>query len=194
MTGPEWPAGFERTPAAERVPNRRFGASLAETSEDLASEMGRLDPDEWRVSTGSGGAHTRSNGLPKHSANPDDPSAVVRWSKDGEQFAVACDRYTRLRDNLRAVYLWVRETRLRGDRPVVTGESEFAAARLPSGDADHVAEPPAHAVLDVSPEAGDDAIRAAYREKLKEAHPDHGGSSEAFRRVRDARDELLNDG
>ena len=47
------------------------------------------------------------------------------------------------------------------------------------------------AVLGVGPSAGADEIRAAYRSAAKRAHPDMGGSSEAFQRVRTAADILL---
>lgn len=41
-------------------------------------------------------------------------------------------------------------------------------------------------VLDVAPDADEAAIRRAYRRRVKEAHPDQGGSIEEFRAVRDA--------
>ena len=47
------------------------------------------------------------------------------------------------------------------------------------------------AILGVGPGAGADEIHAAYRSAAKRAHPDRGGSSEAFRRVRTAADVLL---
>ena len=47
------------------------------------------------------------------------------------------------------------------------------------------------AVLGVGPGAGADEIRSAYRNAAKRAHPDMGGSSEAFQRVRTAADVLL---
>ena len=49
------------------------------------------------------------------------------------------------------------------------------------------------AVLGVGPGAGADEIRAAYRSAAKRAHPDMGGSSAAFQRVRTAADSLLAD-
>jgi hypothetical protein len=42
--------------------------------------------------------------------------------------------------------------------------------------------------LGLSPGADADAVRSAYRRKIKEAHPDHGGDQEEFRRVREAYD------
>lgn len=182
----DWPAGFARTAASDREPNRNFQATLGQTTSDLETELDRLDPDSWRVSIGN--RHTKSNGLPLHNANPDDPGFVLRWTKDGEQFAVACDAYSRLRDNIRSVYLWVHETRMRGQRPVVTGDSEFAAARLPPADAEVVVagRQPAHDVLGVAPDASSSEIRRAYRERLKECHPDQGGSHEAFQELQEA--------
>jgi len=40
--------------------------------------------------------------------------------------------------------------------------------------------------LDLSPAASTDEVRDAYRERVMEVHPDHGGDEEAFREVRDA--------
>lgn len=40
--------------------------------------------------------------------------------------------------------------------------------------------------LGLSPSASDEAVRAAYRERIKSAHPDHGGDEETFRRIREA--------
>lgn len=189
----DWPTGFDRTPAAERTKNRSFEASIADTTSDIETEMDRLDPDSWRAEIGN--QHTKSNGLPLHNANPDDPGFILRWQKDGEQFAVACDDSPRLRDNLRTVYLWIHETRMRSQRPIETGESEFAAARLPSGNGDAVAaEPPAHAILGVDPDASDAEVKAAYRKRVQETHPDkESGSREAFERVRDAKEAMLDE-
>ena len=44
----------------------------------------------------------------------------------------------------------------------------------------------AYAVLGVPIDADESEIRAAYREKVKSAHPDRGGSREAFAEVRQA--------
>ena len=79
------------------------------------------------------------------------------------------------------------------DRPVVTGQDEFATARLPSGDEDDVvaADPPPHEVLGIQPDAPDDVVKAAARAMTKETHPDAGGASEAFQRVKRAEEAML---
>jgi curved DNA-binding protein CbpA len=48
-----------------------------------------------------------------------------------------------------------------------------------------------HAILGVEPGASTEEVTAAAREKIKTAHPDRGGSTEAFQRVKEARDRLL---
>lgn len=194
MSGIDWPVGWDRTPPAERERNHSFQATLADTTKAIVAEMRRMDVDDWRASTGSGGAYTKSNGLPKHNANPNDPGFVLRWSKDGEQFAVACDAYSRLRDNVRSVYLWVHETRMRGQRPVRTGDTEFAAARLPAGDEEPVvAQEPPHEILEVAPDADEGVVQAAWRSKVKQAHPDSGGSQEELQRINAAKEAMLSE-
>lgn len=186
----DWPAGLERTDPQDRKKKYSFKASLGSTTKDIEREMGRLDPDEWRAEIAN--QHTKSNGLPLHNAKPDDPGFVLRWVKDDEQFAVACDAYSRLRDNARAVYLWVNETRMRGQRPVVTGEDEFAAARLPPGDPDAVTMRPAHEVLGVAEDADESVIKAAARAKKAGLHPDNeDGDAEEFKRVVKAEEVML---
>jgi curved DNA-binding protein CbpA len=47
-------------------------------------------------------------------------------------------------------------------------------------------------VLGIEPDADDAAIRDAYRRRVKEAHPDRGGSAREFRRVKDAYEMIEN--
>ena len=194
MSGLDWPAGFERTPAADRERNRSFEATLGATTNELATEMDRMDVEEYRGEIGN--AHTKSNGLPLHNANPDDPGFVLRWVDDGEQFAVACDASPRLRDNVRYVLKWVNETRMRSQRPVQTGDSEFAAARLPPGDDEDAvvgtatSQPP-HEVLGVAPDASENVVESAARARKAETHPDNDGDPDEFQRVVEAEKVML---
>ena len=196
MSGLDWPAGFERTAPAERERNRSFEATLGATTKALATEMDRMDVDAWRGEIAN--AHTKSNGLPLHNANPDDPGFVLRWTDD-EQFAVACDASPKLRDNVRYVLKWVHETRMRSQRPVKTGDSEFAAARLPPGDDEEVVvagsatKQPPHEVLGVDPSASEKVIKSVARARKAETHPDSGGDQAEFQRVKEAEKAMLED-
>ncbi|MFB6256882.1 MAG: DnaJ domain-containing protein, partial [Haloplanus sp.] len=40
--------------------------------------------------------------------------------------------------------------------------------------------------LGLSPTANADEVTAAYRRRVKDVHPDHGGDSESFKRLQDA--------
>jgi hypothetical protein len=50
---------------------------------------------------------------------------------------------------------------------------------------------PPHEVLGVDPDAPEAVVRTVAREKLKTAHPDHGGSGSELQQVKQARDQLL---
>jgi curved DNA-binding protein CbpA len=45
-------------------------------------------------------------------------------------------------------------------------------------------------VLQVDPDADDETIKEAYKRRVKEAHPDHGGDTAEFQRVMDAYERL----
>ncbi|PGF14256.1 molecular chaperone DnaJ [Natrinema sp. CBA1119] len=192
MTSINWPPQFPRTDPQDRTPNNRFEATLRESIDDLADELERVGADDWRLETAA--EHQKRNeNYPYANANPDDPSAVVRWTMDGDQYAAACDAYTRLRDNIRSLYLYVQEKRKMESRPVTTGESEFANAKLPPAD-DEIAveaEPPAHVVLGVDPNAGPEEITQTFRRQALVAHPDNGGSEAEFLRLKRAKETLL---
>jgi len=48
-------------------------------------------------------------------------------------------------------------------------------------------------VLGVTSDASEGEIRVAYRERLMEVHPDHGGSEEELSRVREAKEVMLDE-
>ena len=57
-------------------------------------------------------------------------------------------------------------------------------------DYSHGYDVEAYDVLGVSPDASADEIQRAYRRKVKEVHPDHGGSEEKFVQVQSAYERL----
>lgn len=69
--------------------------------------------------------------------------------------------------------------------------SECGAWRSGRGPCPECGHQSPHEVLGVDPDAPEAVVKAAARERLKTAHPDHGGSEPELRRVKQARDELL---
>lgn len=197
----DWPEGFARHGKAERRSCSKFEVTMNRAIQDLETEMERLDVDDWRLETTLD--HQRKNPNYPYASQPkaDDPGVVLRWQTDDDRFAVACDRWTRVRDNIREIGLYVQEKRKMEGRPVETGQSEWATARLPPADQDDVVvagasdqgldrEP--HEVLGVSPDAEPAVVRGAYRELVKAAHNDQGGRDDLdVQELRDARDALL---
>lgn len=199
----DWPAELERTDPAARERTSKFDVTLGSAINDIKREMDRLDVDDWRLETAM--PQRKTDGLPYASAaEPDDPGVALLWTDDGEDYAIACDHYTRVRDNTRAIGLYVQEKRKMENRPVTTGQSEFATARLPPADEEAIAAPPVqddgldekpHEILGVASDAPDEVVQAAFRTQLKDlkGHPDTGGSSDRFQQLQQARDDLLDD-
>lgn len=191
--GIRWIEGQPRTPPSEREYTSKFDASVANTVSDIKRELDRMGVDDYTPHIGNG--HTKSDGFPLHNANPDDPGFSLFWSKDGNTRAVACDHYTTLAANLRCVYLWIKETRMSGNRPVTTGRGAFAAAALPGETEDPVSgsmtEAEARDVLNVTRGMPTAALEKVAQEQIKKAHPDHGGGEERLKKVRRAREVLL---
>jgi hypothetical protein len=192
----DWPAWADRTGPRRRERTSKFSVTLASAFSDIETELeDRIDVDYYRISTAA--PHRKSDGLPYADAGPEDPGVAVRWTMDGNPYCIAADHYTDLRDNARAIGLYITEKRKMGNRPVHTGQDEFATARLPPGDGEEdvvvaggdVHKP--HEVLGVAPDAPEAVIRGAYRELLKERHPDHGGTAKELKELNRSKEALL---
>jgi|GEM_PF-643127 len=195
----DWPPWADRTSPRRRERTSKFSVTLHQAISDIETELeDRLGVDDWRVSTSA--PHRKSDGLPYSDSNPDDPAVAVRWSMDGDQYCVACDEYTKPRDNMRAIGLYIREKRKMSNRPVKTGQDEFATARLPGGDSDddvivagtpepELDEERAADLLGVAAGAPDRVVETAFQEAVKDGHPDHGGDA-SVQRLKEAREVL----
>lgn len=193
MSDLDWPAEFERTPPEDREEySGGFQVTRSRAFGNVLDELSRWD-GVTDVQLDSGAEHQKQNpNKPYARASFDDPGVVVRFTKAGEQMAAACDRWDNPRDNAQDLFKYLHETRMQEQRGTVTAESEYEKLRLPSGDGDATAaDPPPHAVLGVDRDASAEEIREAFRERAKETHADAGGSSEAFKRVKRAKESLL---
>lgn len=86
----------------------------------------------------------------------------------------------------------MREER-RGSTGTGAGDGDASTGRrtTPRGEDAHLSDREAYAVLGVDPGADAETVRRAYRERVKQAHPDTpGGSTEEFKRVHRAYDRL----
>lgn len=194
----DWPEGWPRT-----APNRRQRARFQTTHDvaqrDLVHELELLGARHAVISTN---IPVRRDGLPyaRYRA-PDDPGVAVYWQQRvgrgaDRQWAwrvIACDRWDRIRDNLRAIGLSI--AALRGlDR---WGASElldraFAGfAALPAAGPSHR---PWWEVLQVPRDANANEVRAAYRSLARERHPDVGGTDDEMAELNRAWQEWREEG
>ena len=195
----DWPAGYDRTLPEDRgaYPGD-ISLSHREAFESVVEELERWGATDVRL-TFVPESYQRDSNIPHKSADPDDPGVVAYFRREegraDEGHAIACDSWNTLRENARAIALYARRKRLAERCGVTTAESEFKTTALPSGNDDVgtavVGQQPHHEVLGVAPDAPDAAVLGAYRELLKERHPDHGGNSEEFQRLQEAKEAML---
>jgi len=191
----DWPDTFERTDPSDRESYPHgFDVTRAVAFQNVLDELRRWG-GVTDVQLDTDAQHQKTNpNKPYANASFDDPGVVVRFQKDGEDMAAACDAWTSPRDNAQDLYHYLNETRMMEQRGTVTAEHEYEKLRLPSGDEDAVVgEPSPHVVLGVERDASSDEITDAYRDKLTEVHPDHGGSEDAFKRLQSAKEAMLDE-
>ncbi len=132
----------------------------------------------------------RRDGLPySGQAQPDDRGIAAYFTLKGEQQCIPCDRWDNIEQNLRAIALTVEA--LRGLDRWGAKEMVDAAFRGFKALPESVIVTPYTArawydVLEVSQTASPEVIKAAYRQQMLKAHPDQGGSPEAFAEVQQA--------
>ena len=200
----QWPDGYPRTDPSERdsYPGD-ISLTRKESFQSIVDELERWGATDVRISTASTHYKDRPN-IPHQHDKPDDVGVVARFRRiDGpadEGYAIACDRWETQRECARAISLYARRKRLAERCGVTTADSEFETARLPPGDEsgpDVIAVEPEpdrepHEIMGVAPDAPDLVVNGAFRELVKEAHGDQGGSDQwDVSELKRARDELL---
>jgi len=103
--GVDWPAGFERTDPIDREPySGGFRVTRSVAFQNVLDEL-RTWGGVTDVQLDSGAEHQKRNpNKPYANASYDDPGVVVRFQKDGEDMAAACDRWDNPRDNAQDLY------------------------------------------------------------------------------------------
>lgn len=196
-----WPPLRPRTPACERKPalwrneGRRLTLDVARTRlRDQCEKVSHLSP-VWRVDrmtlstqirfTPSG---ARDRNVSRH--EPADPGVVFAFRLDRIPHVLACDRWDTVADNIAAIAAHIEALR---------GQERWGVATLAEAFAGHAMLPPPGAagaviagecwwtVLGLGPGASLAEIDAAWREGMRTAHPDAGGSAEAAARLNAAR-------
>ncbi len=196
-----WPAGWRRTGTRKRAmfgKTERSGngtskktLSIAEAMKRVRAELQRLGVDAANDVIVSTNLKLNLSGMPRgDQGEPADPGVAVYWvTKEGVDRVMALDTYTRVADNIAAV-----AASLNAMRAI---ERQGGAQILDRAFAGFVALPAPRScwdVLGIKPGSPATVVQAAYRERLRAAHPDTGGSDAAMSELNRARDEAMGAG
>lgn len=167
-----WPASYQRTPIASRQ-RSPFKVSFMMAVVDVNRQLKLMGANAVVISTN---IPLRRDGLPYGSSSmPKDPGVAVYFQHRGRPVVLACDKWLRVEENMRAISLTL--DAMRGlDR---WGVSElldrvfrgFIALPAPAP------EEAWHQVLGVTEGAPLAHIEKTYRDRAKNAHPDRQGGS-----------------
>lgn len=185
-----WPGGWARAASRDSSAFRTgTGAAaqlltLATGIRRLCDELRRLGADDVVISTD---VPIRRDGMPYASAAlPKDPGCAVYFTLKRKPMALACDKYTRLPDNMAALAAHIDALRAIQRYGVGTVEQTFAGyAQLPSPVADAIEW---WNVLRVERTATLPEVEAAYRRLAMDHHPDRGGSHDDMAKLTQARE------
>lgn len=183
----QWPAHWPRT---EHPKRSQFQTSQAEAQSGVIHELRLLGATDIVLSTN---IKLRQDGLPYASLRPpEDKGVAVYFTLNGETQCIPCDKWISVAENMRAIEKTVEA--LRGLERWGAKEMVNAAFRgFKALPANAIVTPytarPWHEVLEVSPTASIETIRAAYRSMLHRHHPDKGGDESKFMAVQRAWEE-----
>jgi hypothetical protein len=179
-----WPAGWPRSK------NRKSAAFKVDMSKALDHLYNELDLIKAKGVVVSSNMQVRLDGRLLSKQNQiGDPGVAVYFSLNGQQQCIPCDKWDSVKDNIRAVGLTVEA--LRGlERWGAKEMVDAAFAGFKALPESVIVTPntkrPWHEVLEVSPTASQETIRAAYRSLLHKYHPDKGGDVAKFQEVQNA--------
>lgn len=147
----------------------------SETQSELAREFELWGVSEWETNYPRG---ARLSGM--HQSETDRTVRLI-YTKDGHSVELVMGAQSRAVDNLRVLYLAIEAMRLnerRGIGDVV--QSAYLQIQAPTGQRDP------YEVLGIRSDAPLDVAEAAYRARVRTAHPDAGGSAEQVKELNEA--------
>ncbi|WP_375494645.1 J domain-containing protein [uncultured Nostoc sp.] len=170
-----WATIYPRTPQYKREA-ARFEVGFSTARDDLLNELRLLSAKNLVISSN---VPLRRDGLPyANFREPDDPGVAVYFQIKDKNYALCCDRWLKVKDNLRAIGLHIAAMR---------GMERWGVGSLEQAFMGYQALPPGAdfsqtkwwEVLGVDVRATDDAVKAAYRKLARKYHLDGGSSPDS---------------
>lgn len=175
-----WPTDWPRTPSYARGagPNQMPAGRIRQL---LIRDLEMMGAQDVVVSSM---VATRKDGLPySGQREPDDPGVVLYFQRKGQDIAIPCDRWSTVGANLRAVGLQIESIRRieRWGTEQMMDRAFTGYAALPASAGESAGPRAWHEVLQLSPDADQDIIKAAYRKLASKYHPDNSDTGDAAR-------------
>lgn len=177
-----WPEGWPRTPAAQRVNGQynfkktgndgwKRSYTFAEARDALIGEVRKMGAAGFVLSTNY--QISSVTGLPRSDRRaPEDTGVAIYFTRKGKPLAMACDRYTRAEENMNSLRL-----ALDAMRQLERHGGGLMAEKAFTGFAALPAPKSCWEILGLAGPAVTAAdVQSAWREKVRAAHPDQGGS------------------
>ena len=145
--------------------------SWSATQNDLQIEFSKWGVTEWDTN------YPRGARLEGRRQGEADRTVTLTYKKDGKTVLLSMNRQDRAVDNLRVLFLAIESMRLNERR----GIGEVLQSAYAQLQAPEVFNP--YEVLGVYSNQPIEVIEAAYKAKVKSAHPDAGGSDEEMQKL-----------
>lgn len=183
----KWPQGWKRE-SFRRWSKFSHTISLADARDGLLKELRALGAENVAISTN---LELRLDGLPRGGqAQPTDPGVAVYFTLKKQRTVLACDKWSRIQCNMRAIEKHIEALRGQDRWGVGSIEQAFAGYQaLPMNGTDSNWR----AFFGLEPDESADVgfITTLFRENAKRMHPDTGGSAREFDLLVKMRDAAL---
>jgi hypothetical protein len=173
-----WPDNWPRTPF--RISSRFGDRTVNQAFAILGDEIRRLGCDTWKISTNI--PRTNSGWIKSQFKQPTDPGAAAYFTYNGKPVTLACDKWTRLEDNIYAIARHIEALRGQDRWGVGTLEQAFRGYMALPGVGQTSGEN-WWQVLNVPINATQQRIKESFRTLAKLHHPDTGGEREGWERI-----------
>lgn len=190
----DWPTGWPVTPPY----NRRYGhftTNFGKARDGLLDEVRKLGGRNLIISSD---VQLRNDGLPRADFAKRDipnPGVAIYFQWKGKSYAIACDKFRSVQDNMRAVGLTIESIRAL-ERYGASSIMERAFSGFAALPAPIQMGRTCWQILDLGTPSDEgapstDDIERAYRELARKYHPDVGGSTQQMAELNAAREQAL---
>ena len=150
-----------------------------QTMQELEDQMRLWGVTQWETNYPKG---ARSDAW---SQKEEDRTIKLTYRKNGKSVTLVMGKQNRAVDNLRVLYLAVEAMRL-NERRGISDVLESAYLQLASPT--QVVDP--YELLEIRPDASLEVAEAAYKAKVRNIHPDRGGSNDLMKALNKAIEEI----